>query len=376
VGRNIRDISHCGVFASTVFGLRLNEVGWVLGAFGLSMFIARPLIGLATSSWSQKKLAASGVLLVGLASIIVPLWPHPNTLIASRLMLGVGTGFWVSFVVFYVARSSHSGPKAMAQISTVHGVGSFISATLGGALVGWFGWFAPFWSGVVFSFFAFVLLLPVQEGKKASSRFRLADILTLSKDPNLLAVSFLMLVVFWVGFATLWGGFNQNFAHEKFGVSPFWLGGIMLVPFAFYAVFMWYSKTVREALGIKTAVLAPPLLIGAAVLLIPFTTSIFQLLVLNVTIGIGVGVAYPTLMSLSIENHPPEYRGTAMGIFQAIYAVGIFAGPWVTGQVFEARGVFSAYFLNGGLAIVSALFLALLIRLRPILKQSALVTYP
>ena len=142
-----------GVFASTVFELRLNEVGWVLGTFGLSMFIARPLIGLATSSWSQKKLAASGVLLVGLASIIVPLWPHPNTLIASRLMLGVGTGFLVSYVVFYVARSSHSGPKAMAQISTVHGVGSFISATLGGALVGWFGWFAPFWSGVVFSFF-------------------------------------------------------------------------------------------------------------------------------------------------------------------------------------------------------------------------------
>ena len=150
----------------------------------------------------------------------------------------------------------------------------------------------------------------------------------------------------------------------------------MLVPFAFYAVFMWHSKTVREALGIKTAVLAPPLLIGIAVLLIPFTTSIFQLLVLNVTIGIGVGVAYPTLMSLSIENHPPEYKGTAMGIFQAIYAVGIFAGPWVTGQVFEARGVFSAYFLNGGLAIASALFLALLIRLRPILKQSTLVTYP
>ena len=50
-----------------------------------------------------------------------------------------------------------------------------------------------------------------------------------------------------------------------------------------------------------------------------------------------------TLMSLSIRNMPLEHRATAMGVFQAMYAVGMLAGPLVSGIVGEKLGLSAVF---------------------------------
>jgi len=44
-------------------------------------------------------------------------------------------------------------------------------------------------------------------------------------------------------------------------------------------------------------------------------------------------------MGLSIENVDGAHRSTAMGIHQAVYAVGMFTGPWVGGVLADALGI-------------------------------------
>jgi len=52
-------------------------------------------------------------------------------------------------------------------------------------------------------------------------------------------------------------------------------------------------------------------------------------------------------MGLSIRTVPARDRATAMGIFQAIYAVGMFAGPATTGMLGDALGFFSVFYIAG-----------------------------
>jgi MFS family permease len=55
--------------------------------------------------------------------------------------------------------------------------------------------------------------------------------------------------------------------------------------------------------------------------------------------GIANGIFYPVLLGLSIERVDLPHRTTAMGIHQAVYALGMFAGPWIGGILADALGI-------------------------------------
>ena len=61
---------------------------------------------------------------------------------------------------------------------------------------------------------------------------------------------------------------------------------------------------------------------------------------------------YPLLMSLSIKAVTAPDRASAMGIFQAAYALGMFIGPWVCGIVADNLGLPFVFILCGGMMLV------------------------
>ncbi len=48
-------------------------------------------------------------------------------------------------------------------------------------------------------------------------------------------------------------------------------------------------------------------------------------------LGLSQGIGYPVLMGLSIRHVAAAHRTTAMGLHQAVYAIGMFSGPWLSG---------------------------------------------
>ena len=63
------------------------------------------------------------------------------------------------------------------------------------------------------------------------------------------------------------------------------------------------------------------------------------LLVVQFCAGLSQGISYPVLMGLSIQFVAQDRRATAMGLHQAVYAVGMFAGPWLSGALADAIGI-------------------------------------
>jgi MFS family permease len=56
-------------------------------------------------------------------------------------------------------------------------------------------------------------------------------------------------------------------------------------------------------------------------------------------IGVAAGINLPILMGLSIHNIGESERNTAMGLHQSVYAIGMFAGPWLSGILASAIGL-------------------------------------
>ena len=55
--------------------------------------------------------------------------------------------------------------------------------------------------------------------------------------------------------------------------------------------------------------------------------------------GLSQGVAYPVLMGMSIQHVADGERTTAMGLHQAVYAIGMFSGPWLSGILADGVGI-------------------------------------
>ncbi|MCD8123998.1 MAG: MFS transporter [Lachnospiraceae bacterium] len=59
-------------------------------------------------------------------------------------------------------------------------------------------------------------------------------------------------------------------------------------------------------------------------------------------------------MALAIKRVPAENKSTAMGLFQALYGIGMTLGPVTVGRLADARGYSFAYAMFAVLCVVAA----------------------
>jgi MFS transporter, DHA1 family, multidrug resistance protein len=57
---------------------------------------------------------------------------------------------------------------------------------------------------------------------------------------------------------------------------------------------------------------------------------------------------------MAIETIPHEKRATAMGMYQALYAIGMFAGPFCAGVLNSAMGLAAGFYFAGAWGLVAA----------------------
>jgi len=53
---------------------------------------------------------------------------------------------------------------------------------------------------------------------------------------------------------------------------------------------------------------------------------------------------------------PEAKRATAMGVHQAVYAIGMFSGPWLSGLLAEAMGIRPMFGLTAAACLALGLF--------------------
>lgn len=92
-------------------------------------------------------------------------------------------------------------------------------------------------------------------------------------------------------------------------------------------------------------------------LITPFVDSKGWMCIVQGFNGFSQGLLFPPLLGMAIETIPHEKRATAMGIYQALYALGMFGGPFLAGVFNSAMGLAAGFYFTDALGLVAAVLI-------------------
>jgi MFS family permease len=97
-------------------------------------------------------------------------------------------------------------------------------------------------------------------------------------------------------------------------------------------------------------------LLSFGILLAALAQTLPLLFAAQFCIGFAQGASYPVLMGLSIKYVADSERATAMGLHQSVYALGMFAGPWLSGILASNIGIQSTFVITALICLVLGLY--------------------
>jgi MFS family permease len=110
-----------------------------------------------------------------------------------------------------------------------------------------------------------------------------------------------------------------------------------------------------------------------------FVTDWVQLVVLRAVQGVASGSVWPVAIALIADLIPPEKRGSALGIYQAVGMGAYVSGPAVGGailhysRVYLGAGIIQSYqipfYICGALSLVSVLLVSVFVKENFVQKQ-------
>ncbi len=338
-------------------------IGLIGGAYGLAQSLLRMPIGLLSDRLDRRKgfILGGGVCALAAAAVAL-LFPTPTALLAGRALCGFHAATWVPYTVLY-ARGfpPRDTGRAMARLLSFSSFGQLAGMLLGGAVSEAWGYPAAF----VFAAGGSCLLLlltalrlrdipaaaPAEESfvppEKAAADQRAGGFLT----GRLLLLTAVGVVFFYVKYGTAYT-FTPILA-EGLGANKFELGLLNTLYCLVGIAGAGLSHRLAQRFGPRRmlclGLLASAVFSGFAV---PYLTNLPRLFAAMAVAGFLTLTLDALVIGLVILGVPERRRSTVMGFYQAVYGLGIFFGPVVSGAVADAAGLPAAYWAAGTLALL------------------------
>ena len=334
-------------------GSSLSMVGLIVSSYAIAQVTLRIPIGVAGDVLGRRKPVAAGALACcalgafGLASA-----PDPWSLFGARTLTGVGAAGWVAVSVLYNSYFPRNQlPRAMAQVMAINAT-ALVAASLGGGLVSErLGTAATFHGAAGGGVVGFVLMMLAREPLIVRpSSYSVVHFLAVLRTPLLLTVGGIGIFLQFVNFGGSFG-YVPIFA-ERLGASDAEVGYVTTAMFVAGVVATLIFTRVVRRLGFRRTILLGSLAAAVGMGVVPAITDVWLLMGSQFLGGLGRGLIGTALISLALHSVGPEDRGTAMGIYQAVYAVGMITGPAICGYLAEAAALASVFYL---LTVVSLL---------------------
>lgn len=341
-------------------GASYRFIGLVVGSYGLMQILSRLPIGIYSDrSGLRKPFILLGMLTAALSCLMFAAFEPVGVTLVARAVSGLSAACWVAFTVMYAGFfRKEDATRAMSTISLLIVLGELIGMALSGWLVESYGWKSVFWTGSVIGLLGLLLAFGLKEPKITDRQpIRYEDLGQVIKNPQLWIVSVLSILAHSILFITMFG-FTPSYAVElgASGMDLTWLSFAFMIPHAVSSYFT--GRRIAPRIGITPTLLAGYLVSGLCTLAIPFTRSLGMLMATQAVNGFAQGLHIPLLLGLSIQTVDQNKRATAMGTYQAVYAIGMFAGPILAGYANAGFGLEIGFYLGALIAALSCIVVA------------------
>jgi predicted MFS family arabinose efflux permease len=333
----------------------LGEIGVVLSMYGLWMAALRIPLGIVTDATGRNKpYLVGGVLMAGIGAVVMALGKSLGVLAIGRALTGMAAAAWVPMMVVFAGFfPPEQAIFATSLLSFASSLGMMIGTGMTGTLQTAGGYSLAFIAAAGLSVVAAIGVafasIPRRDiGHRGQVTPR--SVIAIFRRRDVLVPSFTnALCQFGVWALTF--GFMPLLAR-RMGASAVATGLIMTLNIAANTAANLLATLIANRGGRRLLLYGSFAAFAGGAVLAALSQSVPALFVSTVIMGLANGLFFPILLGLSIQRVDAAHRSTAMGIHQAVYAVGMFAGPWIGGVLADAFG------LRAMFAIVAAFSLA------------------
>jgi ACDE family multidrug resistance protein len=334
-------------YLQSALGLSGVQTSLVVTAFSVPAGVLIPLAGYLSDRLGRRPVMAPGVALFGLGALVAGLSPVVlgagayHGVLAGRVLQGAGAAGMSQLAMAMTADlfSGRSRARALGLIEAANGLGKVVSP-VAGAVVGLIAWFAPFYVFALLSAPLAALILVVTRDRKAPLASRslgayLRDIGAIFRDRGrALSVGLVSgAAVLFVLFGTLF--YLSEVLEKTYHVPEIPAGLILAIPVGAlsvcsYVVGLGLQK--RRPLA-RPAVLAGIGLLAAVMAAAVFVRGLAALAVVVSFMGVGGGLALPSLNLLVTSSAGAAQRGLITSLYGAVRFFGVALGPPAFGLV-------------------------------------------
>ncbi|MFO7918411.1 MAG: MFS transporter [Anaerolineae bacterium] len=317
----------------------LAMVGIILSMYGLWQAVIRLPLGIV-SDWvgRRKPFVVGGLGLVALGAWFMGISDGARGLLIGRAITGLSAGTWVPLIVLFSGLfPQKESVRASSLLTLVGSVGRLLATGVTGSLNAWGGYNLAFFLAAGAAALAALVMIPTKEQRLERKRpsFDSVGGLFVRRDVMLpTLISTLCQYANWT--ATF--SFIPLLA-ERLGATGFTLSALLSMNIGVFTLGNLVATALVNRIGARRLVFAGVTLLACGIIVAALAPNLTVIFVAQFLIGLAQGTTYPVLMGMSIRHVDDAKRSTAMGLHQSVYAIGMFAGPAVSGVVADALGI-------------------------------------
>ena len=273
----------------------------------------------------------------------------------GRTITGLAAGTWVPLIIIF---NSFFRPadtiRATAILTFVSSIARMTATGLNGTLNNLGGFPLAFLLATGAAILAIVIIIPVRETRLAPRNRSWGEIQKIVSRKDVLIPSLLAAVIQYATWATTFG-FVPVLAKE-YGANDITISLLMSLNIAVISAGNLLVTSISRRIPSKRLIQSGFLILATGILLFSIIRTLKFLFVGQLLIGLAMGITFPVLMGKSIEFVDETSRTTAMGLHQAVYAIGMFLGPWVSGILANQVGLHIMFIFTAAVSLLLGLY--------------------
>lgn len=325
--------SHVSILSSYAEKLMATAqmIGLISGGYGFMQFLLRVPLGILSDRLQKRKIFITAAMVASFfGGIVMVLVPTPTGLLVGRILCGISACAYVQMTILYSSYYDDEHlPKAMGLMVALMNLAKMVSMLIGGITTDAFGVNSTFILTSVYALIGIIVSLFIYDKPIDKDPIKMRDLKPVVVNTTLLTAALLAIITQAISFGKSWT--FVPLATARLGGSGMWQS-VMTVSFTFMSMMAaLYCGRITKRIGEKKVLAFGYLLSIISSIIIPLMTTIPVLLISQIISGIGDGLLFALLLSISVRTIEKHLRGSAMGIYQSLYGIGMFVGPWVFG---------------------------------------------
>ena len=356
-------------------GATTQLVGWIVAASTITGIVVKLPAGTVSDHFGRKTLLLAGACFFAFTPFVYAGATSIGLLLLLRVIHGNATALFgpaASAAISDITEPSHRGIR-LGLYASMQGVGQALGPFIGGALISWMGFRAPFFaSGLVGCVGLACVFLSVRGRERDSTPGSRANILRglqeVLGNRAILVTSFTVAAVMVV--VGSYNGFFPLYATEVLGIDAWHTGAVFAVQTTTTLLARPLMGRFSDGVGRKPLILAALIWSAALIVFLPHLRSVAVLLAFGAAWGLGLSVISSVAGALITDLSKSAHYGAAHGAFGTIYDMGEASGPILAGLLVAHLGYGVMFTIMGALLLFS-FFAYLRIDIHPISEQGS-----